>query len=181
VSRLNIVALHSDELKFSSGHFMIISPDRRETAHGHDYQLSVAIHTLITHNGLSFDCRNFKQKLIKICRSLDYRFLLPTQSEYLSLEETQDSILAHFNDETLTFLKKDSVLLPINNVTLEELSYWFLQQITQDAESLKADQIIGLKVKILNGRGESGTSLWGNLSELTTTAMPQKITSKEPL
>jgi 6-pyruvoyltetrahydropterin/6-carboxytetrahydropterin synthase len=164
VSRLSIIELHTDELKFSAGHFMLYSATKRETMHGHDYQVSIAIHTLIERNGMSFDCRDYKDTLATLCQKLDYRFLLPSQSEFLTLEETSDAWIAHIGQEKLSFLKNDAVVLPICNITLEELSHWFLLHFTQSSNKLASDNIQGITVKVYNGRGESGASSWGTVS-----------------
>ena len=163
MTRLAVIELHKEELKFSAGHFMIFSASKRESMHGHDYMLNVAFHTLIKNNGMSFDCRLYKQKLLKLCQALDYRFLLPSQSEHLRLEDASDEWIAHFGQETFSFLKKDAVVLPVCNITLEELSNWFLQQITQDHAELKEHAVQGITVKIFNGRGESGAMSWGKI------------------
>ncbi len=162
MGRFTIVELHKEELKFSAGHFMLFSATQRENMHGHDYQIQAAFHTLIQHNGMSFDCRLYKQRLLKICQSLDYRFLLPGQSEYMSVTEEDDRWITTFNSQTIPFLKQDSVVLPICNVTLEELSHWFLEQLTQDQVELKSHHIQGIMLKVFNGRGESGASFWGS-------------------
>lgn len=161
MSRLAIVELHKEELKFSAGHFMLFSATERESMHGHDYQLNVAFHTYITHNGMAFDCRDYKKKLLALCQMLDYHFLLPSQSDYLRLEDGGDHWIGHLQNQTLSFLKKDTVILPISNVTLEELSNWFLQQLTQHPDELKSHHIQSIMVKVFNGRGESGATQWG--------------------
>jgi len=163
VSRLAIVELHKEELKFSAGHFMLFSATQRESLHGHDYQVSVAFHTLIQHNGMSFDCRKYKQKLLDICKQLDYRFILPSQSDFLMLEEADDHWIAHLKNESLPFYKNDAVVLPISNVTLEELSFWFTQQLCENILELTEHHIQGFVVKVFNGRGESGASSWGKI------------------
>jgi 6-pyruvoyltetrahydropterin/6-carboxytetrahydropterin synthase len=163
VSRLAIVELHKEELKFSAGHFMVFSASQRESIHGHDYQIGVALYAEIANNGMSFDMRAYKQKLLDLCRSLDYHFLLPSQSEFLRLEDAGDKWLAHVNGDTLPFLKKDAKVLPVCNITLEEVSNWFLQQLLSNADGLKQDKIRGIIVKAFNGRGESGGSSWGNV------------------
>lgn len=163
MSRIAVVELHKEEMKFSAGHFMILSSTLRESTHGHDYQVSAAFHTIIKSNGMSFDCRDYKQRILQLCKSLDYRFMLPSQSDFLRLEDAGDKWITHFDKETLSFLKKDSVVLPICNITLEELSYWFLQQLTKNEPELKEHLIIGITIKVFNGRGESGASSWGEL------------------
>lgn len=162
MTRSAIIEIHKDELKFSAGHFMLLSDKERESMHGHDYQVNVAFNTLITHNGMAFDCRLYKQRLVKLCQSLDYHFILPSLSEYMRIEETNDTWKAYFDNQTLSFAKKDVVVLPIVNVTLEELSYWFLQQLTENPVELQNHHIQGLTVRVFNGRGESGTAMWGN-------------------
>jgi 6-pyruvoyltetrahydropterin/6-carboxytetrahydropterin synthase len=160
VSRFAIVEVHKEELKFSAGHFMLFSATERETMHGHDYQISVAFETLIEKNGMSFDCRYYKQKLLKLCVSLDYHFILPAHSEFLQLQETDDQWLVHFNKKTIPFFKHDAVVLAITNVTLEELSNWFLQHLLNNAAELLEHKIFGIKVTAFNGRGESGATHW---------------------
>jgi 6-pyruvoyltetrahydropterin/6-carboxytetrahydropterin synthase len=160
VSRFATVEIHKEELKFSGGHFMIFSATERETMHGHDYQINVAFDTLIETNGLSFDCRYYRQKLLNLCAKLDYHFILPMRSEFLRLEETTDKWVVHFNNEVMEFIKRDAVPLAITNVTLEEISNWFLQQLLLDAAELQAHKIFGITVKAFNGRGESGSTHW---------------------
>jgi len=164
VARSAIIEIHKDELKFSAGHFMLLSATARESMHGHDYQVNVAFNTLITHNGMAFDCRLYKQRLLKLCLSLDYHFILPSQSEYMRIEETSDAWKAYFDKQTLSFEKTDVVVLPIVNVTLEELSYWFLQQLTENQADLQTHHIQGITVRVFNGRGESGAAVWGKVT-----------------
>lgn len=158
MSRLAIVELHKEELKFSAGHFMLYSPTERESMHGHDYQVHAAFHTRIENNGMAFDCRVYKQKIIALCQMLDYRFILPSQSTYLRLEETPLQWIVHLGTEAIAFFKKDAIVLPICNVTLEELSFWFLQKLTQDQAELKKYGIENITIKVFNGRGESGAT-----------------------
>ncbi len=161
--RSAIVELHKEELKFSAGHFMLLSEQQREGMHGHDYQINVAFNCLIKQNGMAFDCRLYKQRLLTLCQTLDYRFILPSQSDYMRVEETGNAWIASFSDQTLTFLKQDAVVLPICNVTLEELSFWFLEQLTKNHGELQEHHIQGITVRVFNGRGESGATSWGTV------------------
>lgn len=160
MSRYAIVELTTDELKFSAGHFMLLSATERETMHGHDYAVRAALHTLYHHNGMGFDCRLYKQKLKALCQSLDYRFLLPMTSDYLRLEETATEWRCHHNQQMFTFPKKDAVALPVCNVTLEELSHWFLAQLTENANALQEHGIEHIRLTVCNGRGDAATALW---------------------
>lgn len=163
MSRLATIELFG-ELRFSSGHFMVFSDIKRESMHGHDYQVDVKFRCAIEHNGMAFDCRDYKEKLQKLCQKLDYRFILPTQSDYLRIEDSETHWIAHVCGKTISFLKEDAVVLPISNVTLEDLSYWFLQQLMQNPAEVKANKILGITLRVSNGRGQAGTSAWEEIS-----------------
>lgn len=164
MSRQAIVEIHKDELSFSAGHFTIFSATEREDLHGHNYYVSATFHVLLEDNGLAFDYRIYKKKLLSLCNQLDRRFLLPAESKYLKLEDTGEMLLGHFGKEKIPFLKRDVVILPICNATIEELSFWFLQQLTHNSEELKRHNIQGITIKVYNGPGQSGAASWGNAS-----------------
>jgi len=160
VTRLATVAIHKDELNFSAGHFTIFSATEREDLHGHNYYVDVTFDVLLNDNGLAFDYRVYKRKLKAICEKLDRRFLLPSQSLYLTLEETEDMWIGHYNQEKIPFLKRDAVILPLCNITIEELSNWFLQQLVEDKVELEKNNIQGIRVRVFNGPGQSGGVRW---------------------
>ena len=81
---------------------------------------------------------------------LDRRFLLPSESKYLRLEDSGDMWIGHFSNERIPFLKRDVVILPISNITIEELSHWFLQQLVTDKNELDLYGIKELTVKSQN-------------------------------
>jgi 6-pyruvoyltetrahydropterin/6-carboxytetrahydropterin synthase len=156
------VELHKDELNFSAGHFTVFSATEREDLHGHNYYVHAAFDVMLNDNGMAFDYRIYKQKILQLCSQLNLRFLLPAHSKFLKLEDKDDMWLAHFNTEKIPFLKRDVVILPITNVTIEELSHWFLQQIIADTESLKKYAIQGIRLSVFNGPGQSGGAHWSS-------------------
>lgn len=160
MTRITTVELHKDEFSFSAGHFTIFSATSREDLHGHNYNVAAAITTLLDESGLSFDYRVYKIKILKLCDILDRRFMLPEKSQFLKLEDTGDRWVAHFNNEKMPFLKRDVVTLPISNVTIEELSHWFLEKLTENKNELKDHHIQEIKVSVFNGPGQSGSSVW---------------------
>lgn len=158
MTRLAVVELHKEEFSFSAGHFTIFSASEREDLHGHNYNVSVLLQVLIRENGMAFDYRFYKNKIQTLCQMLDRRFLLPSLSKYLTLEDADDMWFAHFHHERIPFLKRDVMILPICNVTIEELSHWFLQRLTEDSLELKTHGIETMTVKVYNGPGQSGAA-----------------------
>jgi 6-pyruvoyltetrahydropterin/6-carboxytetrahydropterin synthase len=161
VTRLATVDIHAEEHSFSAGHFTIFSATQREDMHGHNYRVTVSMHVELQENGMAFDYRIYKNKLRALCDQLDRRFLLPSQSQYLKIEDAGDMWIGHFNHEKIPFLKRDVLILPICNVTIEELSHWFLGQLTQNKEELALHGIKDIIVKVFNGPSQSGATRCG--------------------
>ncbi len=164
VTRLATLQLHPEGLQFSAGHFTILSPAERENLHGHNYSVSAAFQVFLHEDGMNFDYRYYKNKLCHLSEQIDRRFLLPGKSHYLQIEDQGEYWMAHFNGEKIPFLKRDIVILPISNITIEELSSWFLHQLTQDQEELARYKIQGITIQVYNGPGHSGSAHWSTTS-----------------
>ncbi len=98
--------------------------------------------------------------MLTLCAELDRHFLLPAHSPYLQLEDTTDYCIAHFNGKKIPFLKEDVIILPLTNITIEELSNWFLEKMLADKTELNEHGIHGITVKVYNGPGQSCGSRW---------------------
>lgn len=161
MSRLSTIELFKEEMKFSIGHFTIFSETVRENLHGHNYHVYAAVTTLLQQDeGLSFDYRFYRDKFYQLCQKLDEIVILPAHSKYLTISEVNDYYHCKFADEMLIFLKRDVKLLPLTNVTVEELSNWFLEQVLEDKNELKKNNIKGITVKVFSGPGQSGSATW---------------------
>jgi len=158
--RLYTLELSKEDMKFSAGHFTIFSATERERLHGHNFCVAVEITAEMQENGMGFDYSLYKQRIRNLCRQWDEYFILPTRSPYLQIEEDGDYLYAHFNGQRLPFLKEDVLLLPIVNATVEEFSYLFVQELTQDPDELAQFGICSLKVKVFSGPGQAGTYTW---------------------
>lgn len=160
MSRFSTIELFKEDMKFSAGHFTIFSNTVRENLHGHNYNLYASFTTQINDEGLSFDYRFYKEKLYQLCQNLDETVILPGKSKYLTFGEQGNYYHVTFNHEVMIFLKRDVTILPIFNVTVEELSNWFLQQVLADKKELTDNKIKDVKVKVFSGPGQSGSAVW---------------------
>lgn len=158
--RVASLEIQKEEFSFSAGHFTIFSATEREHLHGHSYFVSLAFEKEIHENGLSFDYRYYKKIMTGLCAQLDRHFLLPGQSPYLKLEENGDYWVAEFNHKKLPFLKEDVIILPVTNITIEELSYWFLQKMLERSDDIKKHGIRGITIKVYNGPKQCGGASW---------------------
>ena len=160
MTRLSVIELQRQRMSFSAGHFTIFSATKREKMHGHNYSVCVAITTLVTDNGLTFDYRDYKKQLYQWCEELDEYFLIPARSPYLKINERATQYEVTFNQEVLSFPKTDVKLMPVQNITVEELSHYFLERLIADKQRLATDAIQALEVKVATAPGQSGSSRW---------------------
>ncbi|PIQ29112.1 folate biosynthesis protein [bacterium (Candidatus Blackallbacteria) CG17_big_fil_post_rev_8_21_14_2_50_48_46] len=152
--------LFKENMKFSAGHFTIFSAQERENLHGHNFTVHVTIEACILENGMCFDYALYKRRIEGLCREWNEVVLLPSQSPYLRIEETDDLIFAHFDTERIPFLRRDVLLLPIENATVEEFSRLFLEKLIANPQELSDWGLEAISVKIFSGPGQCAASSW---------------------
>ena len=158
--RTSTIEIFREEMKFSAGHFTIWSQTARERLHGHNFSVYCALTGGVDANGLVADYDVYKGKLLDVMRQWDEIFLLPGKSPYLKLRERGQHVEALFGDEIMSFLKKDVLILPVANISVEELSALLLREITQDAKALEADRLTEIVVKVASAPGQQAAATW---------------------
>ena len=160
MNKLATLEFYGGNLSFSAGHFTIFSSIQREFLHGHNYRLEACVTAPLNEPGITFDYGIFRQKLAQLCRQLHSRFLLPQTSPYLTIQDIGDHYQVTFNHQYMLLLKQDVVLLPLSNITLEELSAWFINQLQQDQEFICQYDIQKIDIKVFNGLEHSSMRSW---------------------
>src|SRR3990167_2363321 len=133
--------------------------------HGHMYQVYLALTTWVEAqpgigNGMAFDYRYYKERVHQLCRQLNQTFLMPQFSPYLQYGSDADYYYFTFNHKKIPFLKEDVTILPVVNITVEELSRWFVEELTRDSAELRAHSIEKIIIKIFSAPGQSANYAW---------------------
>lgn len=158
--QLTTIELYKEEMKFNAGHFTIFSPTERERLHGHQFTVQAQITAEVGESGITFDYSIYKKKIIALCRQLNEIFLVAGDSPHLKITHDDQYTYLEFNGEKIPFLDKDILILPVRNVTVEELSRWFIVQLTQDENELNNHHIHEMTIKVLSCPGQSGSATW---------------------
>lgn len=152
---LTRIEISKDYLNFSAGHFTLFSATERENLHGHNFRVRCAVTARVGEGGLTFDYVILKRALKALCDALDERVLLPLESPYLRIEHRDGLVLAHFADERIPFLDRDVLLLPIRNVTIEELAPLLLARLRAHPEiAAMAPAIRAIELGVSSGQGQ---------------------------
>lgn len=157
---LTTVELQKESMKFAAGHTTIFSATEREPLHGHWYGVYLALTTWVEENGMTFDYRYYKERVHTLCRHLNQTFLMPTASPFLTMTEDEDYYYFTFNHKKIPFLKEDVTLLPLTNITVEELSRWFVNELIRDKDELNRHRIQRIVVKVFSAPGQSASHTW---------------------
>ncbi len=157
---LTTVELQKETMKFSAGHTTIFSATEREPLHGHMYNVYLALTTMVEENGMTFDYRYYKERIHKLCKYLNQTFLMPQNSPFLEFSEDKEYYYFVFNHKKIPFLKEDVTLMPLSNITVEELSRWFVNELIKDQEELEKHRIQKVVVKVFSAPGQSASHEW---------------------
>lgn len=142
-----------EDLKFSAAHFTLFPDGSGELLHGHNYAVSVAISgTELDEAGLLVDIAALKKHVRNLCKNYDERTLIPTESSWLKVETLDGQIEVRFGERLYSLPRKDVVLLPLANLTMELLAKHLWEQtatsITRDASNI-------LEVEVQETAGQS--------------------------
>ena len=164
------ISLAKQDMKFSAGHFTIFNGKKRERLHGHNFSVSAEITTRTgagtREAGLVVDYGILKKALRELCDEWDEVFLLPERSPYLQFEQVsqdENQLRILFGDgkadsekEQLVLPKTDVTLLPVSNITGEELSRLLLARFIEVCgEDLAAGGVQTVKIGVSSGPGQT--------------------------
>jgi 6-pyruvoyltetrahydropterin/6-carboxytetrahydropterin synthase len=132
------IKLEKESFKFSGSHFTVFGPDRAERLHGHNYyvRLELTISDLDQKLGMAFDFNIIKPIMREITSNLDEYILLPQHSPFVSLTKTGSSIEVLFSGKRYSLPESDVKVLPVVNITTEELARFIAKELEARIKSL---------------------------------------------
>ena len=153
------IEIGKEDMHFSAAHFTIFSASERENLHGHNFFVAATAVGAVGADGLCFDYNAVKSRLRALCKALDEIVLLPADSPHLTFAESNDYITVTFGNERLPFLRRDVKLLPVRNVTVEELARYFVDQLAAD-QGFRTLPIDSLQLRVSSGPGQWASATW---------------------
>ena len=155
------IEISKEYLHFAAAHFTLFSATERENLHGHNFQVTLDADAPMQDDGLTFDYNILKKAVKQLCDDLDEQVLMPTRSPYLEIDEQDDYTYVVFNGERIPFLQRDLTLLPIRNITVEELAQYLLAKLLE-REDIKALDIDNMLLRCASGEGQWARAKWSS-------------------
>ena len=153
------IEIAKEYLHFGAAHFTIFGRGNRENLHGHNFFVEANVDCLVGEDGLAFDYNVLKDALKTQCDELDEVVLLPDTSPHLKVESAPDQVIARFGDEQMVFLPRDVKVLPVRNITVEELARYFLERLQAQIDC-RALAILGIEIRVSSGPGQWAVAQW---------------------
>jgi 6-pyruvoyltetrahydropterin/6-carboxytetrahydropterin synthase len=157
---LTKIELQKETMRFNAGHTTIFSATERERLHGHMYSVYLGITTWVEQNGMKFDYRYYHKRILSLIEKVNQTFLMPLYSPYLEITQDEEYYYFKFNGKTMPFLKEDITLMPLTNITVEELSKWFVEELVKETDELNKNNVEAIEVKVFSAPGQSANHIW---------------------
>ncbi len=147
------IALGKEDFKFSCAHFTLFGPEVAERLHGHNYQVRVEVGgDALDELGVLVDFARVKEVIRRLCAELDSLTLIPSRSDLLTVQETDDEVEVRYDDRRYVFPRPDVVVLPLVNTTVELFAEMFWRRL---AEELADTLATVLSVEVGETAGQS--------------------------
>ena len=148
-----------DEHKFSAAHMTVFPDGTKERLHGHNYQVSVSLELTRVSAETFLDLGIVKRAMREICRSWNERVLLAAECARLSIERHDEAEIEFKLCGKRYVLPADEVvLLPVDNVILENLTRHFAELLTSAmGADLARARVASLDVEVQELRGQGAS------------------------
>src|SRR5262249_10622900 len=123
------IEVAKDYFNFASAHFLIFGNGQRESLHGHNYQVSVAMEGELDRAGVVLDFITFKPLVKKVCDALDHRTLIQANNSVIKVRKIAQEVEILYKNQKLLLPRGDVILLPIANTSTELLAEYIAGKI----------------------------------------------------
>jgi 6-pyruvoyltetrahydropterin/6-carboxytetrahydropterin synthase len=152
------IDIQKEYFKFSAAHFLIFPDGTAERLHGHNYRVFVEIDAALSRHGLVLDFKQVKPLIRRLVDELDEHWLVPGQHEVLRVTALPDGrVEIRFRERVYAAPAEDVLVLPINNVSAENLATHLGRELRRRIESEFAGVVVrGLRLAVEETSGQRG-------------------------
>ena len=154
------VTVTKEDLVFASAHFITLSGHRCAALHGHNYRAGIVVEGgLEPESWYVLDFVALKRLMKRLTDELDHRVLLPRDNPKLTITEEGDAVrVAYDGRPRYVFPKRDCVLLPLPNTTVEMLAQYLAGRLrTELAAGERAVHLKAIEIEVEENFGQSAT------------------------
>ena len=143
-----VFRLNKETFKFSCTHFTIFGPNSGEKMHGHNYYVSFDLYfnQINSDQGLAVDFNLLKPIIKQVCETLDEHILIAENSPHQKVSKKDQQVIVEFNGKHYSLPQQDTLILPLVNISSEELARYlaglFIQSAPTDVGLVRVETTI---------------------------------------
>ncbi|MFX0065879.1 MAG: 6-pyruvoyl tetrahydropterin synthase family protein [Candidatus Hermodarchaeota archaeon] len=111
---------------FSAAHF-VVGEDYAETIHGHNFPIEVELYGHLDDKAMVVDFLELQPIIEEAIEEWDHKILLPGRALEITFEK--ENLMWTYRGKKYSLPKSDVVILPVDNVTVEELARLFNEKL----------------------------------------------------
>ncbi len=142
-------------IRFVAGHFLP-SIEKCSRLHGHNYAVLIEIEGEPGPDGIIIDFISVKEAAHAIVQRIDHRMILPSSGASMEVALKEGHYAVSFNGKNYLFPSGDVAVIPVDNVSAENLSRYFLAEIVRSG--IFGDNVTRVAVGVAEGRGQEAWS-----------------------
>ncbi|MFW9964164.1 MAG: 6-pyruvoyl tetrahydropterin synthase family protein [Candidatus Sifarchaeia archaeon] len=142
------MCVKDQRMHFSASHFLKAGSEV-ENLHGHNYSLKIKLTGPLNNDGMVFDFRKVKEKALKICKLLDHKVLLPSNSGTINIIKSNGFLEVNVDEKRYVFPEEDCVIIPMKATTTELLAEYI-------HENLDFPEDLKVKICVSESEGSTG-------------------------
>ncbi len=139
---------------FSSAHFLIGHP-KCGRIHGHNWKVKVIVEGELNEHGWVIDFTVLKHITDELLDKLDHKIMVPDSINY---EHSNKNLNFTVNSKRYSFPEEDCIILPVKNVTCENLAQFLYKELKENLKNFK--NIHSLEVEVYE-KDEQGAGFSG--------------------
>jgi len=140
-------------IRFSAAH-CILGHETCGNLHGHTYAISARVQGELQPMGMVMDFTQLSQVLKNLAEQLDHKTLIPSNNTVVNV--TKETVTLQSDCKTYSIPRQDCVLLPMEQVTAEELATYIASQVQQHLTFPKT--VTSLEIIVDEGYGYSAST-----------------------
>ena len=150
------ITVTKEDLVFAAAHFITLPGHRCEALHGHNYRVGAVVEGgLEPETWFVLVFIALKRLLKELTEELDHRVLLPAHNPKLTITERGDALaVAYDGRESYVFPKRDCVLLPIPNTTVEMLARHLAGRVRDEMRAAGATGLSAVEIEVEENFGQ---------------------------
>jgi 6-pyruvoyltetrahydropterin/6-carboxytetrahydropterin synthase len=151
------IVIAREQYKFSCAHMTVFPDGTKERLHGHNYTIAVAIDVDSVALDAMIPFTPIKQALSELCAAYKERVLLGERNPHFKIVRDDGELEFMLCGDRYVLPRGDALLLPIDNISVEQLAQHIAAILKTKIAVLAAPQVRALEVTVEESPGQGSS------------------------